>query len=141
MGKMEVDKFIEQLKRDFPGFWIREGKRFKYRFPRSIQYERPRGGKMNTEFGLQVLHELGHAMLEHKNFKTDPERLKMEWAAWEEARKMCSRYNIIYDEELVEAKMDTYRDWLHRRSKCRKCGLTRYQTMDGEYHCPNCEAC
>lgn len=136
---MEVDEFIEQVSKDFPQFKIREGKRFKYRFPGLIQYERPEGNKMNTEFGLQVLHEVGHAILEHKNFKTDPERLKMERAAWEEARKLCERYNIIYDEELVEMKMDTYRDWLHQRSKCKKCGLTRYQTKDGEYHCPNCD--
>lgn len=63
----------------------------------------------------------------------------MERAAWEEARKLCRRYQIRYDEELVELKMDSYRDWLHQRSKCKKCGLTRYQTKDGEYHCPNCE--
>lgn len=136
---MEVDKFIERVSKDFLQFKIREGKRFKYRFPGLIQYERPEGNKMNTEFGLQVLHEVGHAILEHENFKTDPERLKMEREAWEEARKLCPRYHIIYDEELVEMKMDTYRDWLHQRSRCKKCGLTRYQTKDGKYHCPNCE--
>lgn len=136
---MEVDKFIERLRQDFPELRFRAGKRFKYQFPGMVQYERPETAELNTEFGLQVLHEVGHARLEHKNFSTDPERLKMEREAWEEARRLCGRYNIIYDEELVEGKMDTYRDWLHQRSKCRKCGLTQYQTRDGEYHCPNCE--
>lgn len=136
---MEVDKFIERLRQDFPRFRIKEGKRFKYQFPGLIHYECPKDGKMSTEFGLSVLHEVGHAILEHKNFRTDLERLKMERGAWEEARKMCIIYNILYDEEFVEAEMDTYRDWLHQRSKCRRCGLTRYQTRDGEYHCPNCD--
>lgn len=138
---MEVDKFIEQLRRDFPRFEMRAGKRFKYRFPGLIQYARPEDAEVSTEFGLQMLHELGHAMLEHKNFRTDPERLKMERGAWEEARKMCAQYHIIYDERFVETEMDTYRDWLHQRSKCKNCGLTRYQTRDGKYHCPNCEGC
>jgi lipopolysaccharide biosynthesis regulator YciM len=35
--------------------------------------------------------------------------------------------------------LDTYRDWLHRRSACPECGLTRYQTVDGRWHCPGCE--
>lgn len=136
---MEVNKFITQLKRDFPQFRIRSGKKFMFRFPDEIRYELLEADELNTEFAMQLLHEIGHGILEHKFFRTDPERLKMERAAWEEARKLCRRYQIKYDEELVELKMDSYRDWLHRRSKCKKCGLTRYQTKDGEYHCPNCE--
>lgn len=136
---MEADKFIKQLSQDFPQFRIRAGRRFRFRFPGLVEYELPEDGKLNTEFGMQVLHEIGHGVLEHKNYRTDPERLKMERAAWEGARKLCPRYNIIYDEELVEEKMDSYRDWLHQRSLCKVCGLTRYQTKDGKYHCPNCE--
>lgn len=136
---MEVNKFITQLKRDFPQFRIRSGKKFMFRFPDEIRHELLEADELNTEFAMQLLHEIGHGILEHKFFRTDPERLKMERAAWEEARKLCWRYQIKYDEELVELKMDSYRDWLHRRSKCKKCGLTRYQTKDGEYHCPNCE--
>lgn len=136
---MEVDKFIKWLSQDFPQLRIKKGRRFRFRFPGLIEYEVPEDGKVNTGFGLQILHEIGHARLEHKNYRTDPERLKMERAAWEEARKLCLKYYIIYEEELVEAKMDTYRDWLHQKSKCKKCGLTRYQTRDGKYHCPNCD--
>lgn len=88
---------------------------------------------------LQLLHEVGHALLGHRSFGTDPERLRMECAAWQRARELCSAYGIDYDEEFAEAELDTYRGWLHQRSLCKGCGLTRYQTEDGVYHCPFCE--
>ncbi len=94
--------------------------------------------RVNGE-ALQLLHEVGHAILRHKDFRTDVERLKMERAAWEQARLLCERYNIYYDEDLVEEALDSYRDWLHQRSVCPECGLTRYQGRDGVYHCPGCE--
>lgn len=88
---------------------------------------------------MELLHELGHARLEHDFYTTDIERLRMERAAWEEARRLCDQYAVEYDQEFVEMALDSYRDWLHRRSQCSKCGLTRYQTRDGKYHCPSCD--
>lgn len=88
---------------------------------------------------LQLLHELGHALLQHYTFATDPERLKMECAAWAKARELCEMYSIYYDEEFVEVELDTYREWLHQKSRCPYCGLTRYQDQNGVYHCPECE--
>ena len=81
----------------------------------------------------------GHALSGHREFRTDPERLVMEREAWERARELAATYNIRYDEEFVEGALDTYRDWLHQRSACPECGLTRYQTVDGRWHCPLCE--
>lgn len=93
----------------------------------------------NNAKNMQLLHEVGHALLGHRDYTTDPERLKMERAAWTQAQELCVRYEVEYNEELVEAELDTYRDWLHRRSKCPECGLTRFQTRDGKYHCPQCD--
>ena len=45
-----------------------------------------------------------------------------------------------WDEDFVQDKLDTYRDWLHAKSRCKKCGLTKYQTEDKKWHCPRCEA-
>ena len=59
----------------------------------------------------------------------------------EKAKELCIIYNVQYDEEFVEMKMDSYRDWLHMRSKCPKCGLTRFQSENGKYVCPGCGRC
>lgn len=90
-------------------------------------------------YNLQLLHEVGHALLGHCEYGVDLERLKMERAAWEKARELCGRYGVEYDEAAVEGALDTYRDWLHRRSRCAKCGLTRFQGADGRYRCPGCD--
>ena len=60
----------------------------------------------------------------------------MEVEAWEKARELCG---VLVDEELIESELDTYRDWLHQKSRCPKCGLTRFQTPDGAFHCPKCD--
>ena len=129
-------KFIEQLEDDFPGLVFRAGKKFMFRPPKTIVFEQQKNDERSK---LLILHEVGHALLEHKNFNTDIERVKMERDAWEKAKELCERYNVFYDEELVEAELDTYRDWLHRKSRCPQCGLTRYQGEDGRYICPKCD--
>lgn len=117
-------------------------------------------------FALQTLHELGHALKAHQDYTTHVDRLKIERAAWETAKTVYKKYqkraesnqklaesdqevaesdqklaNILpeWDDDYVESCLDTYRDWLHAKSKCKKCGLTCYQTKDGLYHCPRCE--
>ena len=88
---------------------------------------------------LLLLHELGHYLCGHRDFDTLPRRVKMEREAWDKARELCDKYNVKYDEDIAEGELDTYRDWLDAKSRCPKCGLTRYQTSDGEFHCPRCE--
>ncbi len=132
---MEVNTFIEQLEQDFPELRFRVGKKFAFRPPRTVVFEQ----KNDTgEWRLRLMHELGHATLGHRTFRTDPERLKMEAEAWGQAERLCRRYQIEFDQEFAEVQLDSYRDWLHRRSKCPQCGLTRYQTAEGGYRCPGC---
>lgn len=131
---MEVNKFIVQLERDFPDLRFRPGKKFTFRPPRTVVYEQ----FLDAGAEICLLHELGHAMLGHRDYRTDPERLKMEVAAWGQAEQLCARYGVEFDRELAEARLDSYRDWLHQKSLCPACGLTRYQTPDGQYHCPGC---
>lgn len=130
---------LEQLQEDYPKLRFRRGERFSFRPPQTIFFVLDLSNVEQKFAQLQLLHEVGHALLEHKNFATDPERLRMERAAWEKARELCTRYGIFYDEEFVEDELDTYRNWLHQKSRCPGCGLTRYQTVDGKYHCPGCD--
>lgn len=126
---------LDRIKSDYPKFRVIPGERFSFRPPKTIVYE------TDTEsFELLLLHELGHALLGHRFFAIDVERLKMEAAAWEKAKELAHNYGVAIDEELIQTELDTYRDWLHQKSRCPKCGLTRYQTPDSRYHCPSCEA-
>ena len=127
--------FLELIRGDYPRFRFRAGKKFAFRPPRTIVYEE--GGAEN--WSLLLLHELSHALLEHASFRMDVERLKMEVAAWEKARELASKYQIEIGEDLIQGELDTYRDWLNLKSRCPKCGLTRFQTPDASYHCPLCE--
>ena len=143
---MEV--LLEKLKTDFPDFRFVTGRKFAFRPPRTIVIESRKTGaektgseeiETETDSELLLLHEVGHATLGHRNFRMDAERLKMELAAWEKARELARDYGVEFNDELMEMELDSYRDWLHRKSRCPKCGLTRYQTPDGCYHCPRCE--
>ncbi len=180
-------QFVIRLEQDFLQFRFRPGRKFMFRSPRTIFYEKfvtsVEAGKQTNQiltdvvendlaveksnknpsncasveknaspeanfdlseekcgfFRLQILHEVGHALLEHNFYTTDLERLKMERAAWEKARELCSTYGVEYDEDYVETALDSYRDWLHARSRCPRCQVTRFQDDRGEYHCPECE--
>ena len=126
--------FLNLLIKDYPNFRFTLGPKFTFRPPRTIVI-----GPKEPFSRILTLHELGHAISRHKQFRTHVERLKMENEAWEEAKKLATHYNQPIDEDMVQNELDTYRDWLHQKSRCPKCGLTRFQTPDGDYHCPRCE--
>jgi hypothetical protein len=89
----------------------------------------------------ELLHELGHALLDHKDFIQDIELLHIERDAWEKARQLAPQYKVKIDDDLIETALDGYRDWLHARSLCPRChqtGLQDSQTLD--YYCVNCNA-
>lgn len=127
-------ELLQRLKADFPEFRFVDGSKFAFRPPKTIVL-----GPSEPFSELLTLHEVSHAILKHKTFRMDVERLRMESEAWEKARELAVRYNVEVSEDFIQDELDTYRDWLHTKSKCKKCGLTRYQTPDGIYHCPRCE--
>ena len=124
--------FLAKIKSDFPDIRFVSGKRFSFRPPKTVVVE-PDGEP------LLLLHEIGHALIEKYDFKTEVGRLKIEVMAWEKARELASSYKVAIDEDLIETELDTYRDWLHQKSRCPKCGLTRFQTPDGTFYCPKCD--
>jgi hypothetical protein len=133
--------FLLSLKNEYNNYSWRLGTRFKYRPEKTIIIDKNSPAPW-PYFALLTLHELGHALSSHKDHKTDVERLKIESEAWQRAKREIDaheNWGIEYDEEFAEYELDSYRDWLHQKSKCKKCGLTRYQTKDGIYHCPECD--
>ena len=128
------DSLLERLRVDFPEYRFIDGQKFAFRAPKTIIL-----GPKEPNDSLLILHELGHALARHRDFKLDAKRVKMEREAWEKARELCGKYGVAYDKNVVEDELDTYRDWLDKKSRCPECGLTRFQTPDGVYHCPQCE--
>ena len=128
------EMFLGRVQADFPEFKFISGKKFAFRPPKTIVL-----GPAEPFYELLTLHEVSHAILKHKTFRMDVERLRMESEAWEKARELALQYGIEINEDLIQDELDTYRDWLHVKSRCKKCGLTCYQTPDGVYHCPRCE--
>lgn len=126
--------FVNRLKTDYPEFVFRSGKKYLFRPPKTIVW-----GQDEYCSELLLLHELSHALLGHRDFGTDVERLKMERQAWAKARELAAIYKVKIDEDLIQEELDTYREWLHQKSRCPKCGLTRFQTPDKVYHCPKCD--
>lgn len=152
------EEFINRLIMDYPEVKFRKNSsRFSYQLRNGIPTVFL--GEPQPNYSLLTLHELGHGLLKHKDYKVDVGRIKIESAAWERAKTVLLKYHSMafdedgkvidkklarilpeWDEDFVQEKLDTYRDWLHARSRCKKCGLTGYQTEDGTYHCPRCEA-
>lgn len=124
----------EQVAADWADLRFIQGRKFAFRPPRTIVI-----GPAEPHDSLLFLHEVGHAISGHRSFSTGVERLKMEAEAWEKARELAAKYGVEWDEEVAQEELDSYREWVHRKARCPKCGLTRYQAPDGTYHCPMCE--
>ena len=136
---------IQRIISDYPQFTFKVSNRFRFYPPKTIFL-----GPPEPNYTLLALHELGHALSKHKDYSTAIERLKIEREAWQRAKTVYSNYtkqapelfphpwDATYD-EFTEIQLDTYRDWLHTQSKCPRCGLTRFQTPDGTFHCPHCD--
>ncbi len=130
--------FVKTLVSDYPELIFKTGKKFSYRPPNTIFLGQPQ-----PFFALQTLHELAHALCGHKDWSTSVSRIKIEREAWERARDLYKTYEKLipdpWDEDFIEDSLDTYRNWLHQKTLCKTCGLTRFQDDDGVFHCPHCD--
>jgi predicted RNA-binding Zn-ribbon protein involved in translation (DUF1610 family) len=129
-------QFVKKLAADYPQFKFKPGSQ-EHWSPRTktITYE-DRDPANKLEYGL--LHELAHALLGHDSYKSDFELLKLEAQAWQTAAEIGRQYGIKIDDDHIQNCLDTYRDWLHRRSKCPSCGVHVMQKDSTTYKCFNC---
>ena len=135
--------FLLKIVADFPDFSFRPGKKFSFRPPKTIFYPKDYNleklDSKSSYFKLSLLHEIGHALSKHHSFDTCAKRVKMEVEAWEKARFLTKKYQLKVDEDFIESELDSYRNWLYQKSKCPRCSLTRFETPDGNWHCPCCD--
>jgi hypothetical protein len=86
-----------------------------------------------------LLHETAHGLLQHTTYKADLELLHLEVAAWDHALTLAAKHDVRIDDEYVQDCLDTYRDWLYRRSLCPGCGSQCLQIdATNFYRCFNC---
>lgn len=132
-----MDKLIATLQAQFPALRFTPGQQFCWS---------PETGEIFYKAGARgaaamwsLLHETGHALLEHNNYKADLHLLRLEVEAWERARELAADNGVVIDEDHIQDCLDTYRDWLHKRSICPTCATKCLQQDDYQhYRCFNC---
>lgn len=96
--------------------------------------------RMGSEEGLyKLIHEIGHAESQHKNFTSGIRLLSLETEAWDKAKDIASTFGLSIPEEFIEHSLDSYRDWLHKRSTCPQCSSIGVESGENEYRCFNCK--
>ena len=133
-----MEKLISALSADFPALEFIGGDTFSWS-PNTNQItyntKLTKKGQLKT---WSLLHEVGHALLDHQDYDSDFELLLLEAAAWDKAVVLATNYGITIDPDHVQDCLDTYRDWLHRRSTCPRCGIKNFQASSTQYDCHNC---
>jgi len=125
---------VERLGKDHPHLNFIAAESF-YWCPETTEvfYDQTRADEVSSSWSL--LHETSHALLEHESYKADVELLHLEVAAWSHALSIAATYKIQIEDEYVQDCLDTYRDWLYRRSVCPGCGTQCLQTDDSNHYC------
>ena len=137
MLSSEDASFLSLVKSSYPDFSFRPGKKFLFRPKRSIFYQTSLAPGEN--FRLLLLHELSHALLGHFSYDTALSRLKIERDAWAKTRLLCKEFSVPFDASFAEDNLDTYRNWVHKKTLCPTCQHTCLE-LDGErLFCPFCE--
>lgn len=132
-----MHSFVRSLSQDFPAIQFCHGKNFCWS-PKEQTITYPDRALNDDTDVWALLHETAHSILGHQDYTTDLQLLMMEVAAWDEAKKQADTRGITIDEEHIQDCLDTYRDWLHRRSTCPTCGVVGLQRAAKEYSCHNC---
>lgn len=132
-----MEKLITKLQAEFPRLRFTAGQQFCWSPETGEIFYKTTAGSLKSTWSL--LHETGHALLEHQSYKADFELLRLEVAAWERARELAADVGIAIDEDHIQDCLDTYRDWLYKRSICPGCTTKCLQQDDySHYRCFNC---
>lgn len=132
-----MEALLKKLSGRFPDLRFTAGKQFSWSpETKEVIYKKGSLGQGST---WSLLHETGHALLGHTVYTTDFELLRMEIDAWGQARQLGKEFGIEIDEDHIQDCLDTYRDWLYRRSICPSCSTKSLQEDDSTlYRCFNC---
>jgi hypothetical protein len=102
----------------------------------SIHYDTKRIQHPNGKVAL--LHEIGHARLNHRFYKYDMELLRMEMDAWDIARGLAPQFGLEIDEEHIAQAIASYDEWLSKRATCPDCDNFCLQKDRSKFSCFAC---
>lgn len=132
---LSTTQLISLLQSKYPELYFKQGSMFYWSSDdKTIYYN----DSEKTNFNTLLIHELAHATLEHSNYDRDIELLTMERQAWDKAIEISNKHKIDINKSLVQPALDSYRGWLHSRSKCPKCQSNGMQTSKHIYKCLIC---
>lgn len=126
---------IDKLTTDFPQFIFQNAHASRWSARENTVYY---SDATSTHGQHELLHELGHALLGHDSYTHDVELLSIERQAWDKAIELAPSYGLSIDDDTVEEQLDTYRNWLHARSRCPNCHVAGFQRKTLDYSCALC---
>jgi len=130
-----METLVRALRQDYPDFSYEEGAIARWSpTTKTIFYV------VSSDISAQwaLLHELGHALLEHQSYNSDANLLFKEVDAWDKAGSISAYYGLQIPESYIQDCLDTYRDWLAKRSTCPTCHTIGLQRSQHLYNCLSC---
>jgi hypothetical protein len=136
-SQSNLHNLLQEIKRDYPDITLKKASAFRWDPASSTVFF---NDKADANPVWSLLHELGHVDAGHAKYTTDTELLIMEAEAWQRASALGIKYGHPIDEEHTQDCLDSYRDWLNKRSRCPTCHQTGVEKEWGLYHCINCRS-
>jgi hypothetical protein len=134
MPKADLQSLVTRLQQDFPKARFQKADDSRWSPEEQTVYYKENAS--HSDWSL--LHETGHMVCDHQTYESDIDLLQMEVAAWERAKQLAATCGLHIDQEYIEKCLDSYRDWLHKRSRCPECAQAGVERAAGSYRCINC---
>jgi hypothetical protein len=134
---MEISELVKKLQIAFPQFIFTASEQACWS-PKTRQVYYNASSAIQAASVWSLLHELGHAILNHNSYNTDVDLLQKEVAAWERASIISKSFGLTIEEAYAQNCLETYRNWLYKRSTCPECGAHGIQSESRQYYCLNC---
>jgi hypothetical protein len=131
-----MELILNKIRNDYPDLYFRPGQTACWEpEDNTVSYSIP----FTEKEAWALCHEIGHAVSGHKSFNSDVDLILKEVDAWEKAKKIAQHYKMSIDDAFIENCLDSYRDWLHKRSTCPACRQKGINNDSTSYRCINCQ--